>query len=182
LYRDEDGWTIHRKRAWVATLSGCHYDYIDSSIVAGQEAGTAQSRRSIRSWMQHLTTFVHSRDLLRGRPGIDWIREVPSNVVVATFGTEGDEYVAYMADSREVHDPGYGEPIAGVATLNLPTGGFCVAAFSPTTGAWSPWVALQNGNINLELPAFRHDPVLVARLRDGLQADAERTSYETVVR
>jgi hypothetical protein len=82
LYLDADGWAIHRKRVWVATLAGCHYESIDFSIVAGQEAGTAASRRSIRSWMEHLSTFLHARDLVRGRPGMDWIREVPSNVVV----------------------------------------------------------------------------------------------------
>ena len=35
LYRDEVGWTIHRKRAWTALLSGSHYDYIDFSINVG---------------------------------------------------------------------------------------------------------------------------------------------------
>ena len=40
LYRDEVGWTIHRKRAWTALLSGSHYDYIDFSINVGTEAGT----------------------------------------------------------------------------------------------------------------------------------------------
>lgn len=86
--------------------------------------------------MQHLTTLLHARDLVRGRPGIDWMLDVTSNVVVATFGTQEDEYVAYLADSREVHDAGYGEPIAGLATLNL------------------------------ELPVFRHDLLLVARRPD----------------
>jgi len=27
LYRDDDGWTIHRKRAWMAVMSQTHYDY-----------------------------------------------------------------------------------------------------------------------------------------------------------
>ena len=54
MYRDMTGWTIHRKRAWTALLSGCHYDYIDFSITVGSEAGTAASRAAIRSWMQHL--------------------------------------------------------------------------------------------------------------------------------
>ena len=32
-YKDEEGWTIHRKRAWTVLLTGNHYDYIDFSIV-----------------------------------------------------------------------------------------------------------------------------------------------------
>ncbi|MDQ6671048.1 MAG: hypothetical protein M3069_09905 [Chloroflexota bacterium] len=166
LYRDEDGWTIHRKRAWVATLSGCHYDYIDFSIVAGQEAGTELSRRTIRSWMQHLTTFVHTRDLVSGQPGIDWLRDVPASVLVATFGVVGVEYVGYLADSRELDDAAYAEPIAGFATMSLPEGHFGLATFSPTSGAWSPWIAVQGGAVRMELPSFRHDLVLVARRID----------------
>lgn len=163
LYRDEDGWTIHRKRAWVAALSGCHYDYIDFSIVAGQEAGTEQSRRTIRTWMQHLTAFLHSRDLVSSRPGIDWLRDVPPNVLVATFGSPNCDYVAYLADSREIDDADYGKPITGSATISVPAGRFGLATFSPTSGAWSPWIALQDGNVSLELPSFQHDLVLVAR-------------------
>jgi hypothetical protein len=163
LYRDLDGWTIHRKRAWIAVLSGCHYDYIDFSIVAGQEAGTELSRRTIRAWMQHLTSFMHARDLIAGRPGVDWLHAVPAHVLVATFGSANDEYVAYLADSREVADAGYGEPITGSATLKLPTGSFGLATFSPTSGAWSPWIALEASADRLELPSFHHDLVLVAR-------------------
>ncbi len=170
LYRDQDGWTIHRKRAWVAALSGCHYDYIDFSIVAGQETGTEQSRRTIRTWMQHLTTFVHARDLVAGRPGVGWLSELPPNVLVATFGSPDSEYVAYLADCRELGDPGYAEPITGSTQISLPKGRFGLAAFSPTTGAWSPWMTLQHDNKRLELPAFRHDLVLVARrLEEELQ-------------
>ena len=57
LYRDEVGWTIHRKRAWTALLSGSHYDYIDFSINVGAEAGTEASRAKIRTWMKNLSEF-----------------------------------------------------------------------------------------------------------------------------
>lgn len=162
LYRDMVGWTIHRKRAWVAVLSGCHYDYIDFSIVAGQEAGTDLSRRTIRAWMQHLSAFIHGLDLLSGRPGADWLHVESEHVVVATFGTD-TEYVAYIADGREVDEPGYGSAIVGSTTLTLPPGDFALATFSPTTGAWSPWVAIQDGSARAQLPPFQHDVVLVAR-------------------
>jgi hypothetical protein len=83
--------------------------------------------------------------------------------VAATFGSPESEYVAYLADPREVDEPGYGEPITGSMTLHLPPGNFGVATFSPTSGAWSPWIALQNGTTRLTLPSFHHDVVLVAR-------------------
>ena len=67
LYRDEIGWTIHRKRAWTALLSGSHYDYIDFSINVGAEAGTEASRVKIRTWMKNLSEFFHSFDFPRSR-------------------------------------------------------------------------------------------------------------------
>ena len=39
-YKDVEGWTIHRKRAWISLLSGAHYDYIDFSIINYCETGT----------------------------------------------------------------------------------------------------------------------------------------------
>ena len=36
-FMDERGWTIHRQRAWIAILSGCHYDFIDFSILPGRD-------------------------------------------------------------------------------------------------------------------------------------------------
>ncbi len=32
-YKNPDGWTIHRKRAWTTLLCGSHYDVIDFSII-----------------------------------------------------------------------------------------------------------------------------------------------------
>jgi hypothetical protein len=168
LYRDQDGWTIHRKRAWVAVLSGCHYDYIDFSILAGQESGTPASRAAIRAWMQHLTAFVHERDLVHGQPRLDWLDDLPSTVLCVTFGVADREYVAYLADRRELDEAGYGEPVAGSAKINLPSGDFGLATFSPTSGAWSPWLPLPGGTATVELPRFRHDLVLVARPLDAL--------------
>ncbi|MBZ0288436.1 MAG: glycoside hydrolase family 5 protein, partial [Anaerolineae bacterium] len=48
-YRDPEGWTIHRKRAWVTLLSGGHYDVIDFSIQPWLETGTPESQRHIRT-------------------------------------------------------------------------------------------------------------------------------------
>ena len=163
LYRDPDGWTIHRKRAWVAALSGCHYDYIDFSINAGQEAGTPESRRAIRAWLQHLSTFIHGRDLVHAKPLPSWVEDLPVDVLCASYGVDDREYVAYLADRREIDEPGYGDAVSGMVTIDLPDGGFGLAAFSPTSGAWSPAIPTSGGRTRVELPGFRHDVVLVAR-------------------
>jgi hypothetical protein len=178
LYRDIDGWTIHRKRAWVAVLSGCHYDYIDFSILAGQESGTAASRAAIRAWMQHLSTFVHARDLENARPHVDWLAEIPRPVVSVTFGVADREYLAYLADPRELGEPGYGEMLSGSATFNLPAGDFELATFSPTSGATSPWIRIAGGRSSIGLPSFQHDIVLIARRR----INHDRSDDETSVR
>jgi len=163
LYVDHDGWTIHRKRAWVAALSGCHYDYIDFSINAGQEAGTPASRAAIRSWMSNLSVFMHERDLVVARPGLSWVDGLPADVSGVTYGVSDREYVAYLADRRELDEPGYGNAVSGRATVTLPDGRFGLAAYSPTSGVWSPWLPISGGRTMIELPEFRHDVVLVAK-------------------
>ena len=46
-YRDPDGWTVHRKRAWVALLCGAHYDVIDFSIQPFLEEGTPDAQHPL---------------------------------------------------------------------------------------------------------------------------------------
>jgi hypothetical protein len=77
MYRDETGWTIHRKRAWTTLYSGSHYDYIHFSIIVGKEPGTTQSSQKIRTWMKHLSDFFHSFDFVRSRRLI--------NLLIATY-------------------------------------------------------------------------------------------------
>ena len=73
MYRDETGWTIHRKRAWTSVLSLCHYDYIDFSITVGSETGTHASNRLIRTWIKHLSDFISTIDVVHAQVAADWI-------------------------------------------------------------------------------------------------------------
>lgn len=167
LYRNQDGWTIHRKRAWMALLSACHYDYIDFSITVGHEVGTAESRGAIRAWMRNLSEFIHGFDFLRARPDVDWIQVDLANVVVAGLGIPGAAYAAYIADSREVTEPGAGLPLSGTVEVDLPPGQYRVSLFSPVTGLYSPSILLKGERRQIvELPPFVHDVVLVA-IRHG---------------
>jgi hypothetical protein len=163
LYRDPAGWTIHRKRAWTAVLSGAHYDYIDFSITVGSEAGTPASRRGIRAWMKHLSLFIHSFDFIHARPLPKWVTGHPKNLLASVLAVPGKDYAAYLADLRELTDPDAGNPSAGKISLELPAGQFLVRLYSPRTGEYSPALTVAGGKpVTLDLPSFRHDLVIRA--------------------
>ena len=167
MYRDTTGWTIHRKRAWTALTNGCHYDYIDFSITVGSESGTPASRREIRSWMQHLSEFMTSVDFIHSRPGVDWITGHPADLLVSGLSASGRDYVAYLADSRELTDPMAGAPIEGSLSLSLPPGSYDVSLYSPVTGEYSPAIEVKGGApAVVTLPQFRQDIVVRATRRE----------------
>lgn len=167
LYRDTTGWTIHRKRAWTALMNGCHYDYIDFSITVGSESGTAASRREIRTWMQHLSEFMALFDFVHSKPDLSWIAEYPANLVASGLSESGRDYIAYLADSRELTDPTAGEAIRGSISLSLPSGSYNVSLYSPVTGEYSPAIEIKGGGRSvLTLPQFRQDIVIRATRRE----------------
>lgn len=163
-YKDYDGWTIHRKRAWVTLFSGCHYDYIDFSIINYCEAGTAQSQKHIRLWMKFLSEFIHSIDLVNAKPAADWLIEKPMHTLDAVLAVDAQDYCIYLADERELEDPEAGAPLSGTLRFNLNQGRYSIACFSPVTGTYSPAIQVEGGReVCLSLPEFTHD--LVVRIR-----------------
>jgi hypothetical protein len=163
MYCDEVGWTIQRKRAWMAVLCGSHYDYIDFSIQVGLEAGTKDSRRQIRSWMRNLSEFIHSYDFIHAQPAPDWIEAKPAPCVAAALAIPGADYVGYLADGREVTDPAAGKPLSGPLSFRLPAGDYRVSLYSPATGAYSPCLQIQGGQlVSLTLAPFEQDIVVRA--------------------
>jgi hypothetical protein len=176
LYRDQTGWTIHRKRAWMSIINGGHYDYIDFSITVGSEAGTSASRAAIRSWMQYLSSFIHSFDFIHAKPAPDWIKDLPDHVVCSGLAAGDGDYIAYLADVREVTDASAGQPVQGTCGLDLPQGRYQVSLFSPTTGEYSPAVEVIGGKpVSLALQPFRQDIVLRARrLVDKSRSNADK--------
>jgi hypothetical protein len=165
MYRDVTGWTIHRKRAWIAAMSQAHYDYIDFSITVGSEAGTKESSAGIRTWMKHLSEFLHAFDFVHAKPLGDWIERKPEHLVSAVLARPGEHYVAYLADAREVTDPAAGEPIGGEIAFRLPEGDYRASLYSPASGAYSPAIRCEGGGTPVKwiLPGFRHDVVLDVR-------------------
>jgi hypothetical protein len=161
LYRNDVGWTIHRKRAWTALISGAHYDFIDFSVTVGNDAGTEESRRKIRTWMRNLSVFMHSFKFIRAKPLQGWIQARPDFVVESVLGIPGKEYVIYLADAREVDDPEAGKPIQMNLRMPLPAGRYRAVLYSPLAGVYSPAVRLEStGEAELELAAFEQDLVV----------------------
>jgi hypothetical protein len=172
---DEVGWTIHRKRAWTSLMSGCHYDVIDFTINKYVEAGNAGAQRHIRRWMQHLSDFIHSLDLVHARPRPGRLKAQPAHTLdcVLAVEVEGstsegpviEDFAIYLADERELDEPGSGEVIrGGEIALDLPDGAFEVACYLPSSGAYSVWWPLSGGtDTRLKLPDFSHD--LVVRIK-----------------
>ena len=161
MYRDMTGWTIHRKRAWTSLLNGAHYDFIDFSVVVGRETGTVESNAKIRTWIRHLSEFIHSFDFVRARPLPDWLQHDMDMVVTSTMAVEGKDYICYLADAREVTDTSVGEPIAGSVTFELPAGRYRLRLYSPTSGLYSPARALEGGGENtVQLEPYQEDLVI----------------------
>jgi hypothetical protein len=162
MYRDPIGWTIHRKRAWTALFSGCHYDYIDFSITAGSETGTVESNRLLRTWMKHLSDFMQTIDFVHAKPAHDLIGQAPLHVVDSALALPDGGYVAYLADDREVADPGYGRPISGTIAVHLPRGHYHARFYAPTSGSFSSPLTIQSGDqpVPIELSPFTHDVVV----------------------
>lgn len=161
-HKDLEGWTIHRKRAWTAMMSGAHYDMIDFSIMPYLETGTPESQKHIRGWMRNLSEFVHSMDLVHGRPVARFLDKLPQHVIECTFDVKASDISIYLADEREL-GAGAGETIRGDIEMKLPAGNWQVACYSPVTGLYSPWMPIGGGRQGLTLPEFVHD--MVVRIR-----------------
>ncbi len=165
MYRDETGWTIHRKRAWTSVLSLCHYDYIDFSITVGSETGTHASNRLIRTWFKHLSDFIKTIDVVHAQIAADWILREPPHLIDSALALPGGEFVAYLADDREVTDPEAGHTISGDLSIRLPEGRYLASFYSPTTGLYSPAIPVQGDpkEVTLHLPPIEQDIVLVVK-------------------
>jgi hypothetical protein len=165
MYRDDVGWTIDRKRAWTALLSGCHYDLIDFSLQAGQETGTPQSQEKLRRWFTILSDYFRTVDFVHAAPMPGWIGRTPPHVFAVTSVVEGKDYIAYLADDREFGDPKAGQKIGGMVEMKLPPGKYSIRFFSPTTGQYTDCCPVEGGQTQYQgIGEMEHDVVLRATL------------------
>jgi hypothetical protein len=159
---DVESWTIHRKRAWSVVCSGGHYDMIDFSIqAAGGEAGTPASRAQIRTWLKHLSSFIHTTDFVHATPIRGFCSGLPQGALASTLANAGREYVIYLADRRELEEPGAGEPIHGDVVFALPRGSYQVHFYSPTDGQYfGPHAYVDGGDVRMNVGPFVQDLVI----------------------
>jgi hypothetical protein len=156
MFQDDQGWTIHRKRAWVALLRGSHYDEIDFSIQIGNETGTPESTAQLRKPFKYLSGFIRSIDFIHAKP-TDWISKRPAQTSAAMLAVENKDYIAYIADHREVTDPSAGSEITATIEVNLPPGDYTTRFFTPATGQYSQPQPQNGGTTTLQLPSFKND-------------------------
>ena len=111
--------------------------------------------------MKHLSEFIHSADLVKAKPLVDLLQEQPDKTIESVLAVEGEDYCIYLADERELTDPGAGDTIQGDIAFDLPEGSYKMSCFSPVTGVYSPWIPVPFGKpIRVSVPAFQHDIVI----------------------
>jgi len=159
-FKDYEGWTIHRKRAWTVLFSGAHYDYIDFSIVNYCPTGTPDSQEHLHKWFKNIREFISSVDIISGSPLTGVALNFPGEVLESVFGTPGKQYNIYIADKRELEEYGQGEIISGEIELEIKQGKYIVLYYSPEHGTAVSGNTTDGGRIKLNLPDFRHDLVI----------------------
>lgn len=170
-YLEPDGWTVHRKRAWIALLCGAHYDMIDFSIQPFLEEGTSEVQGHLRSWFRHLSAYVHDLDLVRSRPLPESLHSTPPDTIAVAFGVPDTDYSVYVADAREYAgiraldadegDREAGEPVGGTMVIDLPDTMMAFSIFEPTTGLRVKRQLIRGGpETRVELEPFQHDIVI----------------------
>ena len=150
-FKDYEGWTIHRKRAWTALFCGAHYDYIDFSIVNYCPTGTPESQKYLHTWYKNICDFITSIDFVKGKPIIDVVTDCPVEVLESVFGIPGKQYNIYLADKRELNEPGYGETISGKLKIDIVPGRYDIIYYSPEIGTFAANDTVDNGIINYYL-------------------------------
>ena len=159
-FRDYEGWTIHRKRAWTAVFCGAHYDYIDFSIQVMCPTGTPDSQKHVRSWFQYLQNYLACVDLVSCKPS-HRVKAAPEETLACALEDQRGFHI-YLADKREVDEAGHGGVIKGTLVMDLPDEEYLVSAYAPEFGQFSVETRLLGGR-EILLPEFRHD--LVLRIR-----------------
>lgn len=160
IFINPTAWTIHRKRAWTALMSGSHYDMIDFSIQVGHETGTPEDNAALRTWFKYLSVFFRSIDFVHGAPQPQIVVAVPSPARAVAFGVPGKDYAVYVADPREIKDPNAGQPIAGEMQLQLPAGAYRVTQMDPAEGKSVDLPHIDGGSVKFTLAPFHEDVVI----------------------
>jgi hypothetical protein len=167
-FMDERGWTIHRQRAWVALMSGCHYDFIDFSILAGRERSTADGRRLLRARFGTLAQFWEENQIWATVPDDAAQAAPPSGCTAVVARDDRSPSTVYVYVAAEVpHDlavPFDDRSVEGPLEVDLPSGDYLTYWFAPETGRYFGWENRRStGRLQLELPGAPNDVVALIK-------------------
>jgi hypothetical protein len=168
-YMDERGWTIHRQRAWIALFSGCHYDYIDFSVLAGRERSTPDGRRLLRSRFGSLAQFWEENHVWSTALDDGVVVEVPAGCTAVAARGQGSHpgpvYVYIAAEAaNDLAVPFADRAVEGALALNLPPADYLTYWFAPETGRYFGWEDRHStGRVQMQLPATANDVVAVIK-------------------
>lgn len=131
--------------------------------------------------MQHLSEFIYSFDFIHAKLDRSWLSDYPAQLIASGMSVSGGDYVAYLADLRELTDPDAGKAIDGSVSLALPPGNYNVSLYSPVTGEYSPAIAIKGGGrVALGLPKFTQDIVIRAMLQSARTSPKKQTAEDHV--
>ena len=138
-FTESFGWTIHRKRAWVAVLSGCHYDLIDFTIRPGLPIGSPAATAGLRAWTRFLGEACSRWDLA-GAVATRDVSLVDGDVVCIAAGLDSERRavrLVYLADPTEGTRA---HPASGPVRcrLDLPADDGQLRAYAPVDGRELP--------------------------------------------
>jgi hypothetical protein len=168
-FLDRRGWTIHRQRAWIALMSGCHYDYIDFSILAGRERSTDDGRRLLRARFGTLVRFWEENRIWETELDDETRPKAPDGcTALSVRDDQGPVNVRYVYVAAEVPNdlavPFSDQPVEGTLQLNLPSGEYLTYWFAPGAGEYFGWEARSSsGRLELRLPGTPNDVVAVIK-------------------
>lgn len=134
-YTEPFGWTIHRKRAWVAALSGCHYDLIDFTIRPGLPLGSPAAQADLRAWTSFLGAACERWAIAAGSAAEGSLVVDGSAVAVGRRVGRGqnEQLLLYLADATEgTRRHPAAAPIS--CTIQAPPGIQHIRAFRPADG------------------------------------------------
>lgn len=166
-FMDERGWTIHRQRAWIALLSGCHYDYIDFAILPGRERGSDDDRRLLRARFGALARFWSENAIWATVLDDEAAAQAPDGCTALAVrdNAAGARYVYVAAQtSPDLTVPFAPVPIEGELELTAPEGEYLTYWFSPETGQYFGWAMHRSsGRLRLTLPPVSNDAVAIVK-------------------
>lgn len=164
-FMDERGWTIHRQRAWIALLSGCHYDYIDFAVRPGIERGPVDDQRGGRRWFAVLAHFWDENRIWRTSADDDIAKAPAGLVAVGCRDDAGARYIYVAAQlSSDLAEPFQPVAVEGSLHLDLPSGDYLLYFFAPETGRYFGWRTVRSeSGVSVDLPGTANDVIVVVQ-------------------